>query len=176
MEEPSRDFRRLTPDDEVRLRHAYIIKCEEVVKDAAGEIVELRCTYDPVTRSGSGTQRRVKGTIQWVSAAHAVNGEVRLYERLYTKANPQDVEEGETFKDYINPNSVEIVAEALLEPSLAGAEPGDRFQFERHGYFIVDTVDSMPDALVFNRIVALRDSWKPPGSKNRPNRQRRPPL
>ena len=165
METPSRGFRRLVPGGEVRLRHAYIIACDEVIKDEDGEIVELRCTADLDTRSGSGAQRRVNGTIQWVSAQHAITGEVRLYERLYTKANPQDVEEGETFKDYINPNSVEIVAEALLEPSLAGAEPGDRFQFERHGYFIVDTVDSRPDALVFNRIVALRDSWKPPGTE-----------
>jgi glutaminyl-tRNA synthetase len=120
METPSRGFRRLTPGGEVRLRHAYIIKCEEVVKDEAGEIVELRCTYDPETRSGGSRQRRVKGTIQWVSVEHAVTAEVRLYERLYTKANPQDVEEGETFKDYINPDSVEP---SLPRQSLSPAWP-----------------------------------------------------
>ncbi len=136
METPRSDFRRLAPGGEVRLRHAYIIKCEEVVKDEAGEIIELRCTYDPETGSGGNAQqRRVKGTIQWVSEEHAITAEVRLYERLYTKANPQDVEEGETFKDYINADSIEIIAEAKVEPSLAEAAPGRSIPVRAPGLF-----------------------------------------
>ncbi|HEY0015072.1 MAG TPA: glutamine--tRNA ligase/YqeY domain fusion protein [Longimicrobium sp.] len=158
MEVPSRGFHRLSPGAEVRLRYAYVIRCDEVVKDDAGEIVELRCSYDPATRGGSTPDgRQVKGTIQWVSAEHAVPAEVRLYDRLFTVPDP-DGGEG-NFKDYLNPESLVVVQGALVEPSLAGAEPGSRWQFERVGYFCADPVDSKPGALVFNRTVTLRDAW-----------------
>jgi glutaminyl-tRNA synthetase len=158
MEVPSKGFHRLSPGAEVRLRYAYVIRCDEVVKDETGEVMELRCSYDPDTRGGSTPDgRQVKGTIQWVSAEHALECEVRLYDRLFTVPNPSE-EEGD-FKDYLNPESLVIVQGALVEPSLADAEPGARFQFERLGYFNVDPVDSRPDALVFNRTVTLRDTW-----------------
>ena len=158
MEEPVKGFHRLSPGAEVRLRYAYVIRCDEVVKDDDGEIVELRCSYDPETRGGSTPDgRQVKGTIQWVSAEHALECEVRLYDRLFTVPDP-DSREG-NFKDYLNPESLVIIQGALVEPSLAGAEPGSRWQFERLGYFNVDPVDSRPDALVFNRTVTLRDAW-----------------
>ncbi|RIK40471.1 MAG: glutamine--tRNA ligase [Chloroflexi bacterium] len=161
MEEPPRGFFRLAPGREVRLRYAYVIRCDEVVKDPqSGEILELRCSYDPASKGGATADgRKVKGTIHWVSAAHAISAEARLYDRLFTEPNPDDVEEGKDFKEYLNPNSLQILQGARVEPSLANAGPGARYQFERQGYFVVDTVDSRPGALVFNRIIELRDSW-----------------
>jgi len=160
MENPPKGFHRLVSGGEVRLRYAYIIQCTEVIKDASGSVVELHCTYDPESQGGAASDgRKVKGTIHWVSAAHAVPVEVRLYDRLFTTPNPEEVEEGKQFQDYINADSLEVLRSGLVEPSVAKAAPGDRFQFERQGYFVVDSVDSKPGALVFNRIVDLRDSW-----------------
>jgi glutaminyl-tRNA synthetase len=156
MEDPPKDFKRLAPGRAVRLRHAYIVTCQRVVKDATGEIVELRCSYDPSTRGGvAAPGTKVDGTIHWVSAAHAIEAEVRLYDRLFTSENPG--EDGRDFKEELNPASCAIVR-ALVEPSLATALPGERFQFERLGFFFVDD-DAKPGALVFNRTVALKDSW-----------------
>ncbi|AEF93087.1 Glutaminyl-tRNA synthetase [Desulfotomaculum nigrificans CO-1-SRB] len=157
MEDPPKKFFRLAPGREVRLKHAYIIKCERVVKDEkTGEIIELHCTYDPATRSGmSGDVRKVKGTLHWVSASHAVPVEVRLYDRLFLKENP---EEDADFKANINPRSLEKLTSCWAEPSLAEAVPGNRYQFLRQGYFCVDP-DSAGGKLVFNRIVPLKDSW-----------------
>jgi len=155
LEDPPKQFHRLKPGGEVRLRYAYIIKCERVVKDADGNVVELRCTYDPTTRSGGeNANRKVKGTIHWVSARHAVRAEVRLYDRLFRVPFPSGDLEAE-----LNPDSLEIVSAAALEPALGEAKPGDRFQFERLGYFSVDPVLSRAGAPVFNRTVTLRDSW-----------------
>ncbi len=161
MEDPPKKFYRLAPGREVRLRYAYFLKCVDVVKDPdTGKIVELRCTYDPATRGGNAPDgRKVKATLHWVSAPHALEVEVRLYEHLFTKPDPTDVEEGKTFRDYINPRSLQVLKPCFVEPSLARAEPGARYQFERVGYFCVDTVDSRPGAPVFNRIVPLRDTW-----------------
>ncbi len=156
MEEPVKGFTRLAPEVEVRLMSAYYIVCTGVVKDAAGRIVELRAIYDPATRGGTSTDgRKVRGTLHWVSAEHALPAEVRLYDNLFTKPDPQ--ENGENFLDNINPDSLKIV-DALVEPSLATAAPGDKFQFVREGYFCVD-LDSTPDRLVFNRTVGLKDTW-----------------
>jgi glutaminyl-tRNA synthetase len=158
-EDPPKKFFRLSPGKEVRLRSAYFITCTEVVKNADGEIVELRCTYDPATRGGDAPDgRRVKATLHWVSAAHAIPVEVRLYDRLFTAADPEDVGEGKTFLDVLNPASLEVLRGCQAEPGLASARPGDRLQFERLGYFCVDP-DSRPGALVFNRTVSLRDTW-----------------
>jgi glutaminyl-tRNA synthetase len=158
-EDPPPKFFRLTPGREVRLRYAYIVKCTGVVKDAAGEVVELRCTYDPETRSGApASARKVKATLHWVSAAHAVEAEVRLYDRLFTVESPESGKDAEDFTALLNPASLERVEGCKLEPSLAAAAPGARFQFERQGYFCVDP-DSRPGALVFNRTVSLRDTW-----------------
>lgn len=158
-ENPPKDFFRLAPGKEVRLRYAYFLKCEHVVRDSSGEIVELRCTYDPATRGGEAPDgRKVKGVIHWVSAAHAIDAEVRLYDHLFLKPDPDDVPEGKTWLDNLNPNSLEILRGCKLEPSLADARVGDRFQFERLGYFCVDT-DSTPGQRVFNRTVTLRDTW-----------------
>jgi glutaminyl-tRNA synthetase len=157
MEEPPNKYFRLKPGGEVRLRRAYIIKCEEVVKDASGQIVELRCTYDADTRSGSGEGRKVKGTIHWVSAEHSVAAEVRLYDRLFTAEQPDAAKDGD-YRDLVNPDSLSVLAEARLERSLAQAEVGERFQFERTGFFVKDS-DSTPERAVFNRIVALKDGW-----------------
>ncbi len=161
MEEPPKKFFRLAPGREVRLSYAYFIKCEEVVKEPdTGDIVELRCSYDPQTRGGNAPDgRKVKGTIHWVSAGHALPAEVRLYDHLFVKENPNEVEEGKDFTDYINPKSLEVLKDCRLEPGLAAAKPGYRCQFERLGYFCVDAKDSKPDALVFNRTVTLRDTW-----------------
>jgi glutaminyl-tRNA synthetase len=159
MEDPPRKFFRLAPGREVRLRYGYIIKCEEVIKDPkTGEVTELRCTYDPETKSGTPDGRKVKGTIHWVSAAHALPCEVRLYDRLFVKANPDAPEEGKEFTDYLNPESLVVLHESRIEPSVADDPPGTRYQFERQGYFISDE-DSKPGALVFNRTVSLRDTW-----------------
>ena len=159
-EDPPRRFFRLSPGREVRLRYACYITCVDVVKDESGEVVEVHCTYDPESRGGSSPDgRRVQGTLHWVSAAHAVDAEVRLYDRLFLSANPNDVPEGRNFTDNLNPDSLEALASCKLEPSLAGATPGSRYQFERLGYFCADPVDSTADKLVFNRTVPLRDSW-----------------
>jgi glutaminyl-tRNA synthetase len=158
--DPPKQFFRLAPGREVRLRWAYLITCTSVVKDPkTGEVVELHCTYDPATRGGNTPDgRKVKGTIHWVSAAHAQAAEVRLYDHLFTKADPDEVPPGGDYKSNLNPRSLEVVKSAQLEPGLAAATPGDRFQFERLGYFCVDP-DSRPGALVFNRTVPLRDTW-----------------
>ncbi|RMG00869.1 MAG: glutamine--tRNA ligase/YqeY domain fusion protein [Planctomycetota bacterium] len=159
-EEPPPKYYRLAPGREVRLRYAYFIRCTDVVKDpATGEVVEVRATYDPETRGGNAPDgRKVKATIHWVSAAHALDAEVRLYDHLFTKPDPDDVPEGQDWTANLNPNSLEVVEHAKLEPSLATAKPGDRFQFERLGYFCVDP-DSTDERLVFNRTVTLRDTW-----------------
>ncbi len=161
MEDPPPKYYRLAPGREVRLRYAYFVKCVDVVKDEnTGEIVEVRCTYDPETRGGDAPDaRKVKATLHWVSAEHAIDAEVRLYENLFTRENPMDVEEGKDFKDYIRRDSLEVLPSCKVEPGLASARPGDRFQFERMGYFCVDSVDSAPGRLVFNRTVTLRDKW-----------------
>ncbi|QGU00679.1 Glutaminyl-tRNA synthetase [Candidatus Syntrophocurvum alkaliphilum] len=159
MEDPPKKFFRLAPDKEVRLKGAYIIKCEEVIKDSSGEIVEIRCTYDPDSKSGGPTAgRKVKGTLHWVCASHAVDAKVCLYDHLFTQENPDNDEEGLDFKSKINPNSLEILATAKVEPSLQEVEPETRFQFLRQGYFTVDQ-ESTNENLVFNRIVSLRDTW-----------------
>jgi glutaminyl-tRNA synthetase len=159
MEDPPKKFFRLSPGNEVRLRYAYIIKCEEVIKDENGNIVELKCTYDPETKSGTGTSnKKVKGTIHWVSAKHAVKAEVRLYDRLFNVEDPGGDKEVD-FKEHINPNSLEIVENALIEPFVKNAKPLDKFQFERLGYFCVDTKYTTDEKLVFNRTVTLRDTW-----------------
>jgi glutaminyl-tRNA synthetase len=158
-EDPPKKFFRLSPGREVRLRCAYFITCQEVVKDAAGEIVELRCTYDPATRGGDSPDgRKVKATMHWVSAAHAAPAEVRLYDRLFSVEDPEADEAGRTFVDFLNPGSLEVLRGCQVEPSLRSATAGARVQFERLGYFSVDP-DSQSGALVFNRIVSLRDTW-----------------
>jgi glutaminyl-tRNA synthetase len=155
MEDPPKKYFRLSPGKEVRLRRAYIIRCNEVIKDQQGNLVELHCTYDPETKSGSGVNRKVQGTIHWVSATHALDAEVRLYDKLFAVDNP-DAYDGD-YKDCLNPDSLHIV-QAKVEPSLADAPHGERYQFERQGFFAVDP-DSSTEKLVFNRIVSLKDSW-----------------
>ncbi len=159
-EDPPKKFFRLTPGREVRLRYAYFITCVDVVKDEqSGEVVELRCTYDPATRGGDSPDgRKVKATLHWVSAEHALEVEVRLYEHLFRKEDPTDVDDGADFKAYLNPDSLEILPSCRVESSLAGATPGSRYQFERQGYFCVDP-DSSAGKIVFNRTVPLRDTW-----------------
>lgn len=158
MENPPKKFFRLSPGNEVRLRYAYIIKCENVVKNDAGEIVELHCTIDPGSKSGGPTAgRKIKGTIHWVSAQHALDAQVRIYDRLFTVEEPDGDKQGRDFKTFLNPKSLEVVA-AKLEPSFASASPSQRFQFERLGYFCVDK-DSQPGKLIFNRTVSLKDTW-----------------
>ncbi|MGA2150253.1 MAG: glutamate--tRNA ligase family protein, partial [Bryobacteraceae bacterium] len=158
-EDPPKQYFRLAPGREVRLRYAYFVTCRGVVKDDAGRVTEIHCTYDPATRGGNAPNgRKVKSTIHWVSAAHAVDAEVRLYDNLFTKEDPNDAPEGQDFTVNLNPNSLEVVTDAKLEPSLAAVEPMQFFQFERLGYFCVD-LDSTPGKLVFNRTAALRDTW-----------------
>jgi len=160
MEDPPRKFFRLRPGGEVRLRYAYIIKCVDVIKDADGRVTELHCTYDPDTRSGDeGAQRKVKGTVHWVSAAEAKAVEVRLYDRLFNVAGPDAAGDGRAFKEFLNPDSLSVVRECRVEPSLVKIQPGEFVQFERTGYFVADRIDSVPGQPVFNRIVTLRDSW-----------------
>jgi len=159
LEDPPKKFFRLAPGREVRFRYGYYVTCRDVVKDDSGEIVELRCTYDPETRGGSAPDgRKVKGTIHWVSAQHAIEAEVRLYDHLFSKEDPDDVEAEQTWLDNINPNSLEVLRPCYLEPNLATATPGDFCQFERLGYFSCDP-DSTPENPVFNRTVTLRDTW-----------------
>lgn len=159
MEEPPKGYFRLSPGKEVRLKHAYFITCKSVVRNESGEIVELRCEYDPATRGGDAPDgRKVKGTLHWVSAAHAVQAEVRLYDHLFTLKSLDEMEEGKDYRDYLNPDSIEVLSGCRVEPGLANAEAGNRFQFLRHGYFCVDP-DTRPGMPVFNRIVSLKDSW-----------------
>jgi glutaminyl-tRNA synthetase len=158
-EDPPKGYFRLSPGREVRLRYGYFITCKSVTKNEKGEVVEVHCTYDPATHGGNAPDgRKVKSTIHWVSAANAVDAEVRIYETLFTKENPDDVEEGQDFTANLNPNSLEVITQAKLEPSLANAAAGSRYQFERLGYFCVDP-DSKPGKPVFNRTVALKDTW-----------------
>ncbi len=161
MEDPPKKFFRLGPGREVRLRYAYFITCKEAIKDpATGEIIELRCTYDPETKGGNAPDgRKVKATLHWVSAEHAVDAKVRLYDRLFTKENPDEKVDGKTFKDFLNPDSLETLTGCKLEPSLAGAAPEHFYQFERLGYFCVDSKDSSAEQPIFNRTVTLRDTW-----------------
>lgn len=160
MENPPKKFFRLGPGREVRLRYAYFITCTDVIKDENGKIIELHCTYDPKTKGGSAPDgRKVKGTIHWVSAEHAIQAEVRLYDRLFNHPNPIGAKEDDNYKTFINPNSLEIKKNCYLEPSLKDAKPEDRFQFERIGYFCVDRYDSKPNHLIFNRTTTLRDTW-----------------
>ncbi len=165
-ENPPKQYFRLTPGREVRLRYGYFITCISVVKDESGQPIELRCTYDPATRGGNAPDgRKVKSTIHWVSAQHAVEAEARLYETLFSQENPNDLQEGQEFTDLLNPNSLEVVQGCKLEPSMAGAAIGVSYQFERLGYFCVDA-DTTPGHLVFNRTVALRDTWAKIEKKN----------
>jgi glutaminyl-tRNA synthetase len=160
-EDPPKGFFRLSPGKEVRLRYAYIIKCVDVIKDPiTGAIKELRCTYDPDTKSGSSqSKRKVKATIHWVSATHAITAEVRLYDHLFTKEDPDDVPEGGDWLANINLKSMECLTDCRIEPCLANAKPGERFQFERLGYFCVDSEESSKERSIFNRAVTLRDAW-----------------
>ncbi len=161
METPPPKFYRLSPGREVRLRYAYFITCQKVVKDAQGNIVELHCTYDPQTKGGDAPDgRKVKSTIHWVSARHALSAQVRLYDRLFLVENPNQTAEGQDFKSNLNPHSVEILSGCKVEPFLKNAWPGVSYQFERKGYFCLDSKDATPDQLVFNRTVSLRDSWQ----------------
>jgi len=172
MENPPSKFYRLSPGKEVRLRYAYFLKCQEAVKDAAGNVVELRCTYDPQTRGGDNPPdgRKVKATLHWVSAKHAIEAEVRLYDTLFTVRDPMNVPEGADWKTFLNPKSLETVKGAKLEPGLASAVPESRWQFERMGYFCADRRESKPGALVFNRTVTLRDEWTKLVSAGRENK------
>lgn len=159
IENPPKGFHRLIPGGEVRLRYAYIVKCNEVIKNEDGEVIQLNCSYDPETKSGTGTStKKVKGTIHWVSAKHSLDCEVRLYDRLFTVEDPAG-EKNKDYKDLINPNSLEIIPQAKVEPFVKSAKPGDRFQFERQGYFCVDTKHTTKEKLVFNRTVTLKDTW-----------------
>jgi len=159
MEEPPKKFYRLAPGREVRLRYAYFITCKNMVKDANGEIVELHCTYDPATRGGDAPDgRKVKSTLHWVCAKNALKAEVRLYDNLFTKENPDETEEGQDFTSNLNPDSLEVLTDCFVEPSLKDAKPPNRYQFERLGYFCVDE-DSTKSKLVFNRTVTLKDTW-----------------
>ncbi len=158
-EVPPPKYYRLSPGREVRLRYGYFVTCKSVVKNEKGEVVEVHCTYDPATRGGNAPDgRKVKATIHWVAASSAVDAEVRIYENLFLKENPSTMEEGHDVLDNLNPNSLEVIADAKLEPSLANAAPGSRYQFERLGYFCVD-LDSKPGKRVFNRTIALKDTW-----------------
>jgi glutaminyl-tRNA synthetase len=158
-EDPPKQFHRLAPGREVRLRYGYVIKCREVIKDERGEVVELRCTHDPQTLGRQPEGRAVKGVIHWVSAPHALRAEVRLYDRLFTTEDPENVAPGQDYKANLNPDSLQVLRDCQVEPSLADAPPGSRFQFERLGYFCTDAKDSTAGALVFNRTVSLRDTW-----------------
>lgn len=172
MENPPLKFYRLAPGKEVRLRYAYFIKCVDVIKDKEGNILEIHCTYDPLTKGGDASDgRKVKATLHWVSAKHSISAEARLYDKLFINENPLKVEEGKDFKDNLNPNSLQVIKDLKLEPSLLGAKPGDIYQFERLGYFCVDP-DSTDGKIVFNRTVTLKDEWariKAKDSFNRSN-------
>jgi len=169
-EDPPKGYYRLSPGREVRLRYGYLVTCTRAVKDEKGEVIEVHCTYDPATRGGNTPDgRKVKSTIHWVSAAHAIDAEVRLYQTLFTKEDPNDTKDGEDFTVHLNPQSLELRKGAKLEPSLNNAPPGSRYQFERLGYFSVD-LDSTPGKPVFNRTVALKDTWAKVEKKSQPRR------
>ncbi|MEG2914268.1 MAG: glutamine--tRNA ligase, partial [Pseudomonas sp.] len=159
MEEPPKGYKRLESGGEVRLRGSYVIRADEAIKDADGNIVELRCSYDPETLGKNPEGRKVKGVIHWVPAAASIECEVRLYDRLFRSANPEKAEDSASFLDNINPDSLQVLTGCRAEPSLGNAQPEDRFQFEREGYFVADIKDSKPGQPVFNRTVTLRDSW-----------------
>jgi glutaminyl-tRNA synthetase len=168
MEDAPKKFFRLAPGKEVRLKSAYIIKCEEVIKDGDGNVTELRCAYDPDSKSGGATAgRKIKGTLHWVSAQHAKKAEVRMYNHLFSKENPADEKECPDLKSALNPESLEILKDCKVEPALVEAKPGDRFQFLRMGYFCADAKDFKPDAPVFNRAVTLRDTWAKIAKQNK---------
>ncbi len=156
---PPKGYKRLIPGGEVRLRNAYVITCQRVIKNEQGEIIELRCSYDPATLGANPEGRKVKGVIHWVSARHAINADVRLYDRLFRHPNPDGDRSVNSFLEHLNPDSLRVLSHCMVEPSLAHAQPGDRFQFEREGYFVVDLKESTPQRMVFNRSVTLRDSW-----------------
>jgi glutaminyl-tRNA synthetase len=158
-EQAPKGFKRLVQGGEVRLRYGYVIRCEEVIKAEGGEILELRCTYDADTLGRNPEGRKVPGVIHWVSAEHAGVADVRLYDRLFTHPTPDAAKEGGDFTDYLNADSLRTLTGCLVEPALVRAAPGERFQFEREGYFVVDTRDSREGKLVFNRTVPLRDTW-----------------
>jgi glutaminyl-tRNA synthetase len=158
-EEAPKKYKRLVSGGEVRLRNAYVIRCDEVIKDEHGEVIELHCSYDPATLGANPEGRKVKGVIHWVSVAHGVEAEVRLYDRLFSTAVPGAAGEGKDYKDDLNPDSLRTVTRCVVEPGLGEASPGDRFQFEREGYFCVDPQRGERDTIVFNRVVTLRDSW-----------------
>jgi glutaminyl-tRNA synthetase len=157
-ETPPPGYKRLSPGEEVRLRGAYVIKCDDVVRDSEGKVVELLCSLDPSTLGQNPQGRKVKGVIHWVPADSALRAEVRIYDRLFNNSNPDDKVLGD-FKNSLNPDSLQVLTDCLVEPSLISATAEESFQFEREGYFCVDRYDSRPDALVFNRTVSLRDSW-----------------
>jgi glutaminyl-tRNA synthetase len=167
-EVPPPKFRRLIPGREVRLRYGYFITCEDVIKDEnTGDVIELHCTYDPETKGGNAPDgRKVKATLHWVSAAHAIEAEVHLYDRLFLTSNPDDVEKGLDFKSNLNPNSLEILQGSFVEQSLRDAFPGLTYQFERQGYFCVDPEVSQDGKKVFNRTISLRDTWAKISKKN----------
>ncbi len=158
-EEAPKKFKRLVTGGEVRLRNAYVIRCDEVIRDAQGEIIELHCSYDPATLGANPEGRKVKGVIHWVSAQHAVAAEVRLYDRLFSHPSPDAGKDGTDYREHLNPDSLLTLTQCMVEPALAEAAPGERFQFEREGYFCLDSVLSTPARPVFNRTVTLRDSW-----------------
>ncbi|MCB0363344.1 MAG: glutamine--tRNA ligase, partial [Bdellovibrionales bacterium] len=159
MEDPPSDYIRLQPGGEVRLRYSYIVKCEKVIRDSDGNIIEIHCTHDPDTLGKNPVGRKVKGIIHWVSARHSISSEVRVYDRLFMVPNP-NADKTRHFTDFLNPNSLAVKAQAQLEPCLKEAQVGEHFQFERVGYFCLDNVDSRPEALVFNRAVTLRNTWE----------------
>jgi glutaminyl-tRNA synthetase len=159
MEVPAKGYFRLSPGSEVRLKHAYYVKCVSIEKDVDGNVSLIHCTYDPETRGGwSNDGRKVKGTIHWVSALHTLKCEVRIYDHLFTKENPDDMAEDEDYRTNLNPDSLEIVEDVFIEPFAQNFSKGDKFQFERTGYFVIDN-DSTKEKIVFNRAVALKDSW-----------------
>jgi len=159
LESASKKFKRLVTGGEVRLRNAYVIRCDEVIKDATGEIVELHCSYDPATLGANPEGRKVKGVIHWVSAEHGIEAEVRLYDRLFSQPAPDATSEDKDYREFLNPDSLLTLTQSIVEPALAEAKPGERYQFEREGYFCVDMHQPAGSPMVFNRTVTLRDSW-----------------
>ena len=158
-EEAPKKFKRLVAGGEVRLRNAYVIRCDEIIRDAEGEIIELHCSYDPATLGANPEGRKVKGVIHWVSAQYGLKAELRLYDRLFNHPAPDAGKDGKDYTEYLNPGSLITLTGCIVEPALADAAAGERFQFEREGYFCVDSKISTPGALLFNRTVTLRDSW-----------------
>jgi len=158
-EEASKKFKRLVSGGEVRLRNAYVIRCDEVIKDAHGEVIELHCSHDPATLGANPEGRKVRGVIHWVSAEYGLSAELRLYDRLFNQPTPDSGKDGQEYTDHLNPESLKTLTGCIVEPALAEAAAGERFQFEREGYFCMDAKLSVPGELIFNRTVTLRDSW-----------------